>query len=484
MNDAAERLAATLGPVERIEDVEVDGLRRLVHGATFTVLGGSPSRVRAELEGASRGHPLAPRWLASSDEAWAIERTTGPAEDPVATVLAALELGRPKTRTGTLSELLALAEPRPDRALVALGVPRKHVDRALSQALSIAMPIGRSLGGPRPSWIHGSAGGAVCLSMRRASALGEPLEDLAALELGAEVALDAHAQGHVDALAIARLRIGLREAVLGPRPAREAAAAFAREAFEHFVRRDAERVRLRVEAPPCLDLDRYAPLGDDVPASHARFVLRALDRVVIAGEPVQVHVEPPVRPGRVARPFEDRRARLSRLFGHEDARFDDEGLFSATPVALAREVVSGLRGVVVDGTCGVGCLAIAAAELPAVRRVIAIDVDSARLDHARHLARLRGVASKVELRLGDVSALLPSLEADGLVLDPPWGGRDYDRGAVSLGDLGLDVRPLIARFEGALRLKLPRGTRDVPAGLEQRAVIDERGEVKFLLARR
>lgn len=483
--DAAERLAATLGPVVAVEEIEVDGLRRLVHGRAFTVLAASPARVRAEREGAASGHTLAPRWVAASDEAWAIERTSGPADDGLAAALAASALDAPRVRrAGPLGELLALVEPRPSRALVALGVARKHVDRALAQPLAIEVPVGPSLGGALPAWIHRAEDRAVCLSMRRARADGEPLDDLAALELGAEVTLEDRAPGLGEALALARLRIGLREAVLGPRAGQGAAAAFAREAFERLAHREPERVRLGIEAPACLDLARYAPLGEGVPASHARFVLRALDGVVIAGEPVRVRVEPKVRPGRVARPFEERRARLRRLFGHEDARFDDEGTYSATPVALAREIALGLSGVVVDGTCGVGCLAVAAAELPSVRQVIAIDVDAVRLDHARHLARLRGVASKMLFRLGDVRALLPGLVADALVLDPPWGGRDYDRGAVSLGDLGLDVRPLIAAFPGALRIKLPRGTRDVPPGLERRAVIDERGEVKFLLARR
>jgi hypothetical protein len=484
VSDAAERLARTLGPVEAVEDVEIDGLRRLVHGASWTVIAGSAARLRAERCGLASGHPCAPRWIASSEEAWAIERADAPKLDLVTGGLTHLAgWGRPVRRAGTLAELLELADPRPDRALVALGVARRHVDRALARPLDIEEPSGPSLGGALPSWFRQSGERLVCLSLRRARRDALPLDDLAGLELGGGSTLQ-HLWHDSAALDLARLRVGLREAVQGAPAAREFAATLALEAFGRLSLREPERVSVRVEAPPCLDLSRFAPLGDDVPASHARFVARSLDGIVLAGQPVRVVTTPPVRAGRSSRPFETRSQRALRIFGHEAARFDEEGLYSATPVSLAREMVRGLRGVVLDGTTGLGCLAIAAAEQPDVSRVLAIDLDPERLALARRLAALRGVASKIDFLVGDVFRVAASREADALVLDPPWGGRDHGRGAVSLGELALDIRPLLTSFGGALRVKLPRGTRDVPAPFVCRAMVDERGTVKFLLASR
>jgi trimethylguanosine synthase len=484
VSEAAERLAQTLGPIDAVEDVEIDGLRRLVHGGSWTVIAGSAARVRAEQAGLSSQHRCAPRWIASSEEAWAIERAEPPGPDALERALGVLVPEGPSTvRAGTLGELLALADPRPDRALVALGVARRHVDRAFTRPLEIDAPIGASLGGALPGWFRRSGDRLVCLSLRRARRDALPLDDLAGLELGG-----GHELGHLwhDAVALdlSRLRVGLREAVHGAPLARSLAAGFALEAFERLSLREPELVSLRVEAPACLDLARFAPLGTAVPASHARFVARALDGIVIAGQPVRVVTTPPVRVGRARRPFETHSERALRIFGHEAARFDDEGLYSATPVSLAREVVRGLRGVVIDGTAGLGCLAIAAAEQPEVTRVLAVDLEPERLAMARHLAVLRGVASKIEFLVDDVVRIAASRAADALVLDPPWGGRDYERGAVSLGDLALDIRPLLTSFRGALRVKLPRGTRDLPPHLACRAMVDERGAVKFLLASR
>jgi len=484
VSDAAERLARALGPVEAVEDVDIDGLRRLIHGNTWTVIASTAARVRAERIGLESEHPCAPRWIASSDEAWAIERAEPlglDAVEPAVRVVACM--GRTVRRTGTLAELLALTDPRPDRALIALGVARRHVDRAFARSLEMEAPRGASLGGALPGWFRRCGARLVCLSLRRARSEASPLDDVAGLELGAGAELG-HLWHDAVALDLARLRVGLREAVVGAPIARSLAAEFALEAFERLSLREPERVSLRIEAPDCLDLPRFAPLGDDVPASHARFVARALDGIVLAGQTVRVFTTPAVRAGRARRPFETRSERALRIFGHEAARFDDEGLYSATPVALARDAVRGLRGVVIDGTTGLGCLAIAAAEQPEVSRVIAVDLDAERLALARHLAALRGVAAKIEFVVGDVFRLATPRAADALLLDPPWGGRDYDRGAVSLGELALDVRPLLASFRGALRVKLPRGTHDVPSSLVQRAMVDERGAVKFLLASR
>lgn len=487
----AQAAAQPFGTIRETESVVgLEGVQQLFHGDTFTVLVGTPARAIAEEVGARVAHPLAPRFLGRTERAWVIERVGAAPAAPLDALVAAYG-GRTERIQKTLGELLAHADVLPARALVRCGVARSRVDRALGQTVSIELEVGPSLGGASPLWLRKRAGTESVMSvvMRRAEPEGWPVIDLAAAEVRSDAELATffieHPQGKdraARALAyeIALLRVAMREVVIGNS---EEAVGLVLSHFEALSGPAPERVHLSIEAPAMLDTARYAPLGE-VTASHARFVMRALDGVTLNGDLIRVKTEPAIRAGRATRPFEAVRDRLERIFGHPEARFDEVGMFSATPVKLAREVVAGLKGVVIDGTCGLGCLAMAAAELPEVTRVIAIDNDPQRLELARHNARLRRMLGRIEFMEGDLEALLPTLEADGLVLDPPWGGRDYERGRVSLADLPLDVRPLVARFRGAVRLKLPRGVYDLPKGFAPRAIIDDRGALKFLLASR
>lgn len=73
------------------------------------------------------------------------------------------------------------------------------------------------------------------------------------------------------------------------------------------------------------------------------------------------------------------------------------------------------------------------------------------------------------------------------MLDPPWGGRDYDRERVALDDLGLDVRAALGRHRGAVVLKLPRSfdVATLPGGgWRVEPLVDEREILKMLIARR
>ena len=485
--------ASRFGAIREVETVEgLEGLRSLFHGDDFTAMVASPARAEAEERGAGFQHPLAPRWVGREGPAWAIERVGGAPADPVEALVAAYR-GSTTRIAKPLGELLAQPDVAPARALIRCGIPKRRVDRALARVTSIELEVGPTLGGASTAWLRLTAKDerAVSLVMRRAQE-GWPVLDLAALAVKGQSDASRffveHAQGkdrvaRQTAHAVAMLRVALREAVLGRS---EEAIAMVLATFAPFDTREPERVRIEVDAPGFLDRGRYQPLEGEVPASHARFVMRALDGVVLGGQTMSVRTTPTIRPGRVVRAFEPLRERLTRVLGDPDARFDDEGLYSATPVALAREVVQGLSGVVIDGTCGLGCLAIAAAELPGVKKVIAIELDDARLALARNLIALRGHTAKIEVRLGDIRTLLPTLKGDALILDPPWGGRDYDRGAVTLEDLPLDVRPLISSFRGAIRLKLPRGldVASLPSDLTPRAMIDEQGVIKFLLASR
>lgn len=86
-----------------------------------------------------------------------------------------------------------------------------------------------------------------------------------------------------------------------------------------------------------------------------------------------------------------------------------EGWFSVTPESIARHIaVRCSCGVIIDAFCGVGGNAIQFAFT--CERVIAIDIDSTRLQMARNNARIYGVEDRIEFILGDFFLLLPNLK--------------------------------------------------------------------------
>jgi 23S rRNA G2445 N2-methylase RlmL len=114
-----------------------------------------------------------------------------------------------------------------------------------------------------------------------------------------------------------------------------------------------------------------------------------------------------------------------------------------------------------------------------------VDVSPDRVAMARHNARLYGVEGRIRFRVADVHAVLAAERFDAVVIDPPWGGRDYDRARTTLADLGLDVRRVLAACRGAVRLKLPRSfAREELPDFVFEELADERGVVKMLLASR
>lgn len=78
-----------------------------------------------------------------------------------------------------------------------------------------------------------------------------------------------------------------------------------------------------------------------------------------------------------------------------------------------------------DAFCGAGGNSIQFAMT--CERVIAIDIDPAKLELARHNATIYGVQDRIEFLLGDFMELAPTLKADVLFLSPPWGGPEYTR---------------------------------------------------------
>lgn len=471
-----------------------DGPRALVHEGAETHWRVTPARAAAEIDAHARlrGHPLAahaierredtlvfPRLEPRIDCADAIERLLPGGVD-------ALELVTSPRRF--LTELGGPVDAV--RALGRVGLTRSRVDRFLDRPVTVRTVRGGDLGGVMPAAIRWAADGLCAMSLRYGRADGWPVIDLASLTLRAEVGTreaHQHVGGNDEAFDLAMLHQALRELSaerdeLRRDPLRERVAAI----VERFVPTEPTRVILEVDAPAFLDRALFAPVGD-VESAHARRVLRDWDGLSVGGMVVRVRTEPPLsRPPR-ARPFEPTRERRVRLFSrfYEGIAFDDEGLFSATPEALADRIASGLAGVVVDATCGIGSIALALARSPCVTRVIAIDRDETRVRMTAHNAGLYGVRDRIEFRVGDAVALVPTLSFDALVIDPPWGGRDYDRERVTLSELSMPLASLLARA-GPVVLKLPRsfdvGT--LPPGFAIEPAIDERGVLKMLIARR
>lgn len=495
--DAIAELERALGRSlePRPSELPAEGPRTLWASEGVVAWAAREARVRAEREGAARGaaHPLAPRVVASCAGALALEADAAPPDDPLEALVSAAA-GEPHERVATVREHLdAIGGPVAVPRALARIAGRSRADRVLAREVAIATRIGPVLGGPHPGWLRRGRGArAVTLTMRHARAEGWCAVDLAAPEaLGLGSLRDAHdalapSAGAGAAYDLALLAALAREATLARGEAAGDAAARALEIVERLLPHEhATTARVRVEGPSWLDVSRWE---GEVPAAQARWVLRELDGLAIGGEVLRVHVDPPLRAGRAAPPWRPRSERRRELFSRWDrgVRADDEGLFSATPEALADDLARGLHGVVIDGTCGVGSIAIALARRAEVREVVAVDLDAKRLAMAAHNARVYDVAHRIRFVHGDVRDVIARERADALVLDPPWGGRDYDRERVGAADLPLDVRPLIAAFAGTVVLKLPRSfdVRTLPPGLAIEAAIDARGVIKMLVARR
>ncbi len=482
-----------MSSLEREETLDgpFDGPRRLVHVEGETRWTVTPARAAAELEAHARlaAHPLAVASLERRGDALVFPRLA--AADP-AEAVDILPLGEAIVLETTPRRFLdALGGPVDAvRALGRIELARSRIDRFLDRRLTLRTTRGVDLGGVMPASIRSRATGLAALSVRLGRVEGWPVLDLASLALRAGLdTAPAHASagGDDDAFELALLHQALRELSAERDEGRRARLReLARASIERFVPREPARVQLRVAAPAFLPPAVFAPLGE-VDSAHARRILGAWDGLAVGGDVVRVVTEPPLaRPARCFA-FEPRRARRARLFSRfeEGIAFDDEGLFSATPEALALRIAAGLEGVVVDATCGIGSIAIAMARSPRVSRVVAIDRDASRLAMAEHNARIYGVHDRIDFRAGDALALVPTLAFDALVVDPPWGGRGYDREHTGLGDLRMPIAPLLG-LPGALVLKLPRSfdVHALPADFEIEALLDERGVLKMLVARR
>ncbi|XP_042205755.1 uncharacterized protein LOC121854998 [Homarus americanus] len=124
-------------------------------------------------------------------------------------------------------------------------------------------------------------------------------------------------------------------------------------------------------------------------------------------------------------------AQRHRLFikYDEGIMLDQESWYSVTPEMIAaHQAYRCSCDVVVDAFCGAGGNAIQLAKT--CNHVIAIDIDPAKIDLARHNAQVYGVADRIEFIIGDFFHLVPKLKADVVYLSPPWGGIKYLRAGI------------------------------------------------------
>jgi 16S rRNA G966 N2-methylase RsmD len=461
-------------------------------GRDVTAWCGAPARVRAEREGWARmeRHPGRPALVECPDErVFALESLGAELADPVS--VASSAPSRPVRLEGTRRELLArLSDEGTARRLgrcVGDRLRRRDLDRWLDARVSVETDLGPSTGGLHPGWYRQQGGRSVVVRCDRAREEGFRALDLAGVALdGRDLAPLRAAHGHGEARDAA-FDVALA-AVLARELAHGADAALEARLVELVrARPEPDFVRVFIEGPRFLDPHAWEAPGASVDAARARWLLRNLDGLSVGGGRLRVRTEPPIRAGRGAPLREDRAERRRRLFSRweQGIEVDDEGLLSATPEALALRIAHGARGVVLDGTCGVGALSIAYARQPEVERVIAVDLDPSRAQMARANARAYGVERRVEVVVGDIVELACRVRADLLVLDPPWGGREYDRERVGLAGLGLDVSAALERFAGPVVLKLPRSfdAEELP-GFRFEAMVDDRGVLKMLVARR
>ncbi len=159
--------------------------------------------------------------------------------------------------------------------------------------------------------------------------------------------------------------------------------------------------------------------------------------VVLAGKRLECEVRPKLaRPlVRQARLDEARRQRDRSVgFSRTGVVLDAEMRIGLTPEQLAlrlgeraKQLVSGRSGdpsTVVDACCGAGGNAIGFAR--AGLRVVAIELDVARLAAARHNARLYGVDDRISFVAGDARQLVAEHAAALWFLDVPWVDRDAE----------------------------------------------------------
>ena len=150
----------------------------------------------------------------------------------------------------------------------------------------------------------------------------------------------------------------------------------------------------------------------------------------------------------------------ARLTERERAmQLDAEGLYSLAIQAVALPIAERIPGkIVIDAFCGSGGFSIALAR--AGKQVIAIDTDAKRLAMAEFNSTLWDLPTPIRFIHGDARSWIPLLPADAILLDPPWGGADYQtRGVFRLEDFQPNGRELLRKATEAapfVALRIPK----------------------------
>ncbi|KAJ0410685.1 hypothetical protein ATCC90586_008270 [Pythium insidiosum] len=147
----------------------------------------------------------------------------------------------------------------------------------------------------------------------------------------------------------------------------------------------------------------------------------------------------------------------------EGIQLDRESWYSVTPQALAEHLADRCAcDVIVDPFSGCGGNIIQFART--CRKVIAIEIDPAKIRMAQHNAAIYGVADRIEWILGDATQILPTLQADVVFLSPPWGGVNYNRThfrleEMKIGDVsGIDLFKMARNLTPNIVYYLPKTT--------------------------
>lgn len=172
-------------------------------------------------------------------------------------------------------------------------------------------------------------------------------------------------------------------------------------------------------------------------------------------------------------------ARISGFATHWDkVALDEEGLYSLTPEMVALQIAFTIPGEkILDAFCGLGGNAIGFAR--AGKQVVSVDINSDRLELARHNIRVYGVESRIKLINADIFSVLEEVEGiDCVFFDPPWGGPNYDRvglwGFADFTPNGLDL------IEKAHLCGIRRVAFRVPRNFDLNELLPFKTDFKFL----
>ncbi len=120
----------------------------------------------------------------------------------------------------------------------------------------------------------------------------------------------------------------------------------------------------------------------------------------------------------------DRRHDLFSKFD-EGIQTDEVILYSTTPERIALHQAEKMNcKTIVDAFSG-GGNAIAFAKV--CEHVVSIELDEKRLEMAKNNAKIYGVYDKIEFIRGDFFQEAPKHKAEGVFLDPLWGGPSYKK---------------------------------------------------------